>query len=938
MIGRAGRSAVAVLFFATLAVHAHSALPPALELGKDFFALEPTSAGRIAGWACRVEPEGASPESEAMRVHAAIQSGSAPTAYAPLASASGPVNLARAGGHAKSTRWAVGAFAVPEAFTGWLLLGSDDRLEVYIDGKRQHTTLGARHVRDDDVMVHVDVAPGRHDVFVRAHARDHRSRLVGRIVSLQTMQVPRGLRWAIPDPAHAIDPDKLARFSLEREVKSDGLVLTWRVAFENGLPLIALGTRPAAGFAGEGRLALGPVTLRDARRGRWAAALPTIHRRDSRLGAPRTLELEFAGHAHDATVDVAEPTWNAIVHAERALADLGERASFLARGSRETVSHHARRLRWLVRHGDADRAPELSEAHELERQAKALEAQVDPFVGRTGPMRRALRSRADGKLSVYGLYVPESFRPSSARRYPLVVGLHGLGGRPVATLRHLFGGDDPDHDARWEERRLDMVGGVEAFVLTPDGHGNAMYRHLGEDDIWQAIEEVRALYPIDPTRISITGMSMGGTGSAYIALKRPDVFAAAAPLCGYQSYFVRVDTQGRPWRPWERFLAEARSPASWAENGRELPLYIVHGKRDWPERNSGVLIQRYTTLGFDVRHEHPDLGHNVWQTTYENRKGLGWLLSKSRNVTPSHVEMRVASARDGDRHWAHIDARNTSDAWATLSADVLSPTRLVVQTDNVRSLHVDREAARLDASAPVEISIDGETVTFPAAAQLQLVRDGQWKVGELTHSPIAKRRGLEGPFRDIFHERLVFVVGTRDPAQTAANLEIARRFARIRWGVRVEYPIVTDEEIALDPHALESGRTFVLVGNIDSNSTYASLASGLPIVVDRNGVHVGQSAYQSPGVGAAFVYPNPRRADRYVAVLAGRDATGTLRADSLPPLIPDFVIYDHGLAPAGGQPILGKDAHVLEAGFFGKDWQLPGDRRDPLAPPAAGAR
>ena len=70
-------------------------------------------------------------------------------------------------------------------------------------------------------------------------------------------------------------------------------------------------------------------------------------------------------------------------------------------------------------------------------------------------------------------------------------------------------------------------------------------------------------------------------------------------------------------RPWERVLAEERSNAEWAANGEHLPLWIVHGTQDLPEANSGVLIDRYEQLHYDVTHDHPNLGHNVWQPTYE---------------------------------------------------------------------------------------------------------------------------------------------------------------------------------------------------------------------------------------------------------------------------------------------------------------------------------
>src|SRR5690606_5464000 len=112
--------------------------------------------------------------------------------------------------------------------------------------------------------------------------------------------------------------------------------------------------------------------------------------------------------------------------------------------------------------------------------------------------------------------------------------------------------------------------------------------------------------------------------------------------------------------------------------------------------------------------------------------------------------------------------------------------------------------------------------------------------------------------------------------------------------------------------------------------------SGLPfpIRVRDGAVEIGGQSIRGREVGAAFVYPNPARRDRYVVVVAGADVPGTLRATSLPELRPDFVVWDERLAPARGHLLLGA-ASVRAAGFFRPDWSLPPRLDDPLAKPAA---
>ena len=350
-----------------------------------------------------------------------------------------------------------------------------------------------------------------------------------------------------------------------------------------------------------------------------------------------------------------------------------------ARRNADSVRYLRDRLGHLVDHGDTDFEAQKLEARELDDAAAALERGTDPYEHRTGPIRRAYRSPVDDKLHEFGLYVPPAYAHSSPKkRWPLIVVLHGLNGRPMAMLRWFFGGDVKGKEQEWEDRHWTMddaslaalgpdapepLPSLDAFVVTPDGHGNAMYRDLGEDDVMRVLDWARRAYPIDPDRVTITGPSMGGIGTAAIALHHPDLFAAAEPLCGYHSYFVRRDIEGRPMRPWEQLLAEERSNVVWAENGEYLPLYIVHGTQDLPEENSGVLIDRYEQLGYDVTHEHPDLGHNVWQTTYEELKGAKWLLSHVRVAHPRHIRFRTVRLRDGDDAWVHVTELAAPDAW-----------------------------------------------------------------------------------------------------------------------------------------------------------------------------------------------------------------------------------------------------------------------------------
>ena len=83
-------------------------------------------------------------------------------------------------------------------------------------------------------------------------------------------------------------------------------------------------------------------------------------------------------------------------------------------------------------------------------------------------------------------------------------------------------------------------------------------------------------------------------------------------------------------------------------------------------------------------------------------------------------------------------------------------------------------------------------------------------------------------------------------------------------------------------------------------------------------------------MGAAFIRPNPRRANRYVVVVEGDDRARHVALFSLPDLLFDFVVYDEHVAPSRGQMLLGPGS-VLAGGFFDNDWGFPKQTEDPLA-------
>jgi predicted esterase len=825
-----------------------------------------------------------------------------------------------------------GTLHVEQAGRYVLLVGADDGLRVIVDGKPVLTRDEARPFRDDDDLVPIDLAAGDHAIVLKLHQRDGAWLVRARILDA-SLAPPLGAYLALPgttaDDARAL-ARKMSWVSVDRGMHGAGYRPKLTVRFPEGAPR-GVPLRVRAKLGGFFDVSAGEVPV-DARGvGETVIALPALADADlpKLESMDQAFEIEVAERSVKAPFFPRRATREAVARVDRALAALEPRPAWLPAESLESVKYLRNRLVHFVSRGDADREAQADEARELDALAAALERQADPYEARTGPMRRALRSPVDGEPSEVGVYVPPGYRPGAKRTWPLVVALHGLNSYPMSMLRVFFGNDEPTREAAWKERHVGALPPLDAFVIAPSGHGNTMYRDLGEDDVLRALDWALRTYPIDPDRVTITGPSMGGIGAASIPLHHPDRFAASAPLCGYHSYFVRRDFIGRPLRPWERFLAEERSNVFWAENGARLPLWIVHGTQDLPESNSGVLIERYEKLGFSIKHDHPVAGHNVWQQTYEELKGAKWLLRFRRERHPASVRFKTTRTRWGDYAWLHVTELSSPDAWADVEARVRSRHAIDVRTTGAAELAIDRDDKLVEGA--VTVTADGTALAFADGEPIVLHREaGAWVKGPASHAGAWKKGEITGPIRDVFHAPITFVYGASDPAQARANEEVARAFAQIRAGVLVKYPVMSDEEFFARGEALANERALFLVGNAKSNRVLREFEASLPIKVDGDAVVVGAQRFAGRQLGAAFIHPNPKKQDRYLVVVEGVDALGTWRALSLPDLLPDFVVWDESVGPARGQMNL-SSAMLRAAGFFQNDWSLPAKIDDPLA-------
>ena len=117
-----------------------------------------------------------------------------------------------------------------------------------------------------------------------------------------------------------------------------------------------------------------------------------------------------------------------------------------------------------------------------------------------------------------------------------------------------------------------------------------------EEHVDAAVAVVRRSFWIDPARITLTGLSMGGFGMFVHGSRRTDVFRAFAPVCG----------GGQPGDA-ERIVAEGK------------PLFVAHGALDdvVEVEESRRMVAEAEAVGASVVYrEYADLDHVCWDRAY----------------------------------------------------------------------------------------------------------------------------------------------------------------------------------------------------------------------------------------------------------------------------------------------------------------------------------
>lgn len=297
------------------------------------------------------------------------------------------------------------------------------------------------------------------------------------------------------------------------------------------------------------------------------------------------------------------------------------------------------------------------------------------------------RTGADGRIFRYGVVVPEGYDPAVS--YPVEFMLHGGVARPEW-------GSGVD----WWRSGYANLQREDRIVVVPAAWREAFWWHDNQaENLPALLREVKRLYNVDDNRVSMTGISDGGTGAYFFAFKQPSEWASFLPYIGHPGV-LRNPAGGVNYR-------------LYFENLTGKPLYIVNGEVD--RLYPAASLQSFVDVLVEAEVEH------VFRVIEGGGHDTRWLPDE----TPAIERFKTDHPRDpfpeflqwvadrDDRYnrnmWLRVDGMASADFPAVVKAE-REGNRFTVEATAVTGFSLLLSPEVIDFSRPVAVSVNGETV------------------------------------------------------------------------------------------------------------------------------------------------------------------------------------------------------------------------------------
>ncbi len=551
--------------------------------------------------------------------------------------------------------------------------------------------------------------------------------------------------------------------------------------------------------------------------------------------------------------------------------------------------------------------------------AAALRKGETPWNTQRGLVARGYRSKVDGSVQPYGVLVPESFVAGAKRpAYRLDFWLHGRGEK-LSELSFI-------ESAQKNKGEFTPEGAIVCYLY---GRYCCANKFAGEVDLFEAMADVKAHYPVDPQRQVVRGFSMGGASCWQFATHYSGLWAAAAPGAGFAetAEFFRSFGAGKeppPW--WEQVLWRWYDCTTMAANLSNTTTVAYSGEIDGQKQSADIMTKYAAAEGLTFPHIiGPQTAHKYHPDAKPKINELVDVAAAKRNEEfPAKVRFTTYTLIYPTMKWVTVTGMEKEWERADVTAE-RAGTGITVTTKNVSGL---RLALPTNATpAVMAAKIDGEVVAAAPHAQFMEAHkaNGVWVGGPAPDAAVRKHPGMSGPVDHAFMSRFVFVRPTGKPlnetvgAWTKAEMEHA--ISAWRSVFRGEAPVV-DDTVFLTDNALAkdllANANLVLWGDVSSNKVLAKIAAKLLMKWDATTLALGTQKVDAGMHAPILIYPNPLNPMRYVVLNSGftfREQAAQNNSDQTPKL-PDWAVVDLRTPPGPKWP-----GQIVDAGFFDENWK-----------------
>ena len=496
-----------------------------------------------------------------------------------------------------------------------------------------------------------------------------------------------------------------------------------------------------------------------------------------------------------------------------------------------------------------------------------------PIVQPGTTWRRTRYSGVDNSVQYAGIVPPSGEEPADG--WGMVLSLHGASVQGIGQARSYS-------QKEW------------AYVVAPTNR-----RPFGFDwEVWgrldalEALEDAKDRFGHDPTRVHVTGHSMGGHGTWQLGSLFPTLFATVGPSAGWNSFYSYTG-ETVPGGVFARSQASSVSSNYGTTNLVNRAVYVIHGDADdnVPVREARDWVALLDPIVDDLEyHEQPGAGHWWDGDASPGADCVDWPplfdTMEDRRLDPVELdfEFLTPSPWVSPRH-SFVTVETVVDPMEdVLITSVSSAEAVTVSAPNAERVVFDGDA--LSAAGVSSIEFNGESVA---------VSPGPISVGPSS----SKQPDVFGPFNATMHAPFCFVYEAAGPAVYA---ELAAHLSATWSSIGNGHACTLTFE-ALEPW-MSAEHNLIFLGvppqliEFDGPVDFALVGTTLAI-----------GDYDFDNAAVATAYPYDGRLGGLMLASDGReDILFRYSPFQSRFVLPDFMIWS--------------DAGVEAAGFYDNEWAL----------------